>query len=279
MTAEELIQKALEEDLGPGDYTSLATIAKEAEGTAVMMAKEKGVLAGTWIAGKVFKIIDPQTTVNILITDGKHIYPGDKIMVVSGKSRALLSGERTALNYLQRMSGIATFTASVVTKLSGLRTKVLDTRKTTPCNRLFEKMAVKAGGGTNHRFGLYDMIMIKDNHIDFAGGIQPAIQKVKHYLKNNHLDLKIEIETRNFEELEEVLETGGVDRIMLDNFTPGELRKALEMINGKYETEASGGITSETIRAFAETGVDFISMGALTHQIKSLDISLKAVNH
>ncbi len=279
MTAEELIQKALEEDLGPGDYTSLATIAKEAEGTAVMMAKEKGVLAGTWIAGKVFKIIDPQTTVNILITDGKHISPGDKIMVVSGKSRALLSGERTALNYLQRMSGIATFTASVVTKLSGLRTKVLDTRKTTPCNRLFEKMAVKAGGGTNHRFGLYDMIMIKDNHIDFAGGIQPAIQKVKHYLKNNHLDLKIEIETRNFEELEEVLETGGVDRIMLDNFTPGELRKALEMINGKYETEASGGITSETIRAFAETGVDFISMGALTHQIKSLDISLKAVNH
>ncbi len=279
MTAEELIQKALEEDLGPGDYTSLATIAKEAEGTAVMMAKEKGVLAGTWIAGKVFKIIDPQTTVNILITDGKHISPGDKIMVVSGKSRALLSGERTALNYLQRMSGIATFTANVVTKLSGLRTKVLDTRKTTPCNRLFEKMAVKAGGGTNHRFGLYDMIMIKDNHIDFAGGIQPAIQKVKHYLKNNHLDLKIEIETRNFEELEEVLETGGVDRIMLDNFTPGELRKALEMINGKYETEASGGITSETIRAFAETGVDFISMGALTHQIKSLDISLKAVNH
>ena len=279
MTAEELIQKALEEDLGPGDYTSLATIAKEAEGTAVMMAKEKGVLAGTGIAGKVFKIIDPQTTVNILITDGKHISPGDKIMVVSGKSRALLSGERTALNYLQRMSGIATFTASVVTKLSGLRTKVLDTRKTTPCNRLFEKMAVKAGGGTNHRFGLYDMIMIKDNHIDFAGGIQPAIQKVKHYLGANHLDLKIEIETRNFEELEEVLETGGVDRIMLDNFTPGELRKALEIINGKYETEASGGITSETIRAFAETGVDFISMGALTHQIKSLDISLKAVNH
>jgi len=279
MTAEELIHKALEEDLGSGDHTSLATIDNKATGTAVMLAKEKGVLAGTEIAGKVFKILDAKTDVDILITDGEHIIPGDKIMVVSGRSQVLLSGERTALNYVQRMSGIATFTADVVSRLAGLHTKVLDTRKTTPCNRLFEKMAVRAGGGTNHRFGLYDMIMIKDNHIDFAGGIQPAIEKVHRYLETNSLNLKIEIETRNFQELEEVLKTGGVDRIMLDNFTPDELRKALKIIDKKYETEASGGITPETIRAYAETGVDFISVGALTHQIKSLDISLKAVNY
>ncbi len=279
MTAEELIRKALEEDLGSGDHTSLATINNKATGTAVMLAKEKGVLAGTEIARKVFKILDAETTIDILITDGERIVPGDKIMVVSGKSRILLSGERTALNYIQRMSGIATFTADVVSLLDGLHTKVLDTRKTTPCNRLFEKMAVRAGGGTNHRFGLYDMIMIKDNHIDFAGGIQPAIEKVHRYLKANSLNLKIEIETRNFQELEEVLRIGGIHRIMLDNFTPDDLRKALKMIDKRYETEASGGITTETIRAYAETGVDFISVGALTHQIKSLDISLKAVNH
>ncbi len=279
MTAEELIRKALEEDLGNGDHTSLATIAEEATGTAVMLAKEKGILAGTEIARKVFKLLDSETTVDILIPDGEKIIPGDKIMVVSGKSRVLLSGERTALNYIQRMSGIATFTAEVAGLLDGLHTKVLDTRKTTPCNRLFEKMAVKAGGGTNHRFGLYDMIMMKDNHIDFSGGIKVAIEKVHSYLTRNHLELKIEIEVRNFQELEEVLKSGGVDRIMLDNFSPDELRKALKMINGKYETEASGGITTETIRAYAETGVDFISVGALTHQIKSLDISLKAVNN
>lgn len=279
MTIEELIRKALEEDLGSGDHTSLATISERAEGSAIMFAKEKGVLAGTEIARKVFKILDAETTIDILIADGERIVPGDKIMVVSGKSRILLSGERTALNYVQRMSGIATFTADVMSRLTGLHTKVLDTRKTTPCNRLFEKMAVRAGGGTNHRFGLYDMIMIKDNHIDFAGGIQPAIEKVHRYLKANNLNLKIEIETRNFQELEEVLKTGGIDRIMLDNFTPDELRKALKIIDKKYETEASGGITPETIRAFAETGVDFISVGALTHQIKSLDISLKAVNN
>lgn len=279
MTMEELIRKALEEDLGSGDHTSLATINERAEGSAIMLAKEKGVLAGTEIARKVFKILDSETTIDILIADGERIVPGDKIMVVNGKSRILLSGERTALNYVQRMSGIATFTADVVSRLAGLHTKVLDTRKTTPCNRLFEKMAVRAGGGTNHRFGLYDMIMIKDNHIDFAGGIQSALEKVHHYLKVNHLNLKIEIETRNFQELEEVLKTGNIDRIMLDNFTPDELRKALKMIDKRYETEASGGITSETIRAFAETGVDFISMGSLTHQIKSLDISLKAVNN
>ncbi len=279
MTAEELIHIALEEDMGSGDHTSLATIDKNATGTAAMLAKEKGVLAGTKIAEKVFKILDAKTAVDILITDGESIVPGDKIMVINGKSQVLLSGERTALNYVQRMSGIATFTADMVSRLDGLHTKVLDTRKTTPCNRLFEKMAVRIGGGTNHRFGLYDMIMIKDNHIDFAGGIQSAVNKVHSYLKANHLDLKIEIETRNFQELEEVLQTGGIHRIMLDNFTPDELRKAVKIIDNRYETEASGGITSETIRAYAETGVDFISVGALTHQIKSLDISLKAVNN
>ncbi|HFB61987.1 MAG TPA: carboxylating nicotinate-nucleotide diphosphorylase [Bacteroidetes bacterium] len=279
MTAEEIIRKALEEDLGPGDFTSLATVDVRATGKAVMLAKETGIVAGTETARQVFEILDTATRVEIFIHDGEPLHPGDRIMTVSGKSQVLLSGERTALNYIQRMSGIATFTAKVVDQLKGLHTKVLDTRKTTPCNRLFEKMAVKAGGGENHRFGLYDMIMIKDNHIDFAGGIRPAIEKVHRYLETHALDLKIEIETRNFKELEEVLATGGIDRIMLDNFTPGELKKALEMIGNKYETEASGGITLETIRAFAETGVDYISVGALTHQIKSLDISLKAVNN
>ncbi len=277
MTAEELIRKALEEDLGDGDHTSLATVDGQATGKAVMLAKEEGIVAGTEIARKVFELLDPSTKTDILMADGNRIRPGDKIMVVSGKSRILLSGERTALNYIQRMSGIATFTAKVTAQLHGLHTKVLDTRKTTPCNRLFEKMAVRAGGGYNHRFGLYDMIMIKDNHIDFAGGIRKAIQKTHQYLQEHRLDLKIEIETRNFRELEMVLETGGVHRIMLDNFSPEELRKALQMINGRFETEASGGITIETIRSYAETGVDYISVGALTHQIKSLDISLKAV--
>jgi nicotinate-nucleotide pyrophosphorylase (carboxylating) len=279
MTVEKIIRMALEEDLGTGDHTSLATVDKKAPGSAVMLAKEKGILAGTEIAAKVFRLLDTNTHVDILFSDGKKVEPGDKIMMVSGRAQVLLSGERTALNYIQRMSGIATFTAQVVAQLKGLHTKVLDTRKTTPCNRIFEKMAVRAGGGTNHRFGLYDMIMIKDNHIDFAGGIRQAIEKVQHYLATYHLDLKIEIETRNFQELQEVLSTGGVHRIMLDNFTPDDLQKALKMIDGRYETEASGGITLSTIRRYAETGVDFISVGALTHQIKSLDISLKALNN
>ncbi len=279
MTTEELILKALEEDLGGGDHTTLATVDEKATGQAVMLAKEEGIVAGTEIAGKVFELLDPSIKTEIIISDGKPIRPGDRIMMISGPSRVLLSGERTALNYIQRMSGIATFTASVVSKLKGLHTKVLDTRKTTPCNRVFEKLAVKAGGAENHRFGLYDMIMIKDNHIDFAGGIRQAIRKTHQYLEKHHLNLKIEIETRNFEELETVLEEGGVHRIMLDNFTPEELGKALKMINGRFETEASGGITLQTIRAYAETGVDYISVGALTHQIKSLDISLKAVTH
>ncbi len=279
MTIEEIIRQALEEDLGAGDHTSLATVDEGASGKAVMMAKEKGIVAGTEIAAKVFEILDPDIRCTIHIPDGEAIGPGDIIMTLAGKSRILLAGERTALNYIQRMSGIATFTSFVVSKLTGLHTRVLDTRKTTPCNRIFEKMAVKAGGGENHRFGLYDMIMIKDNHIDFAGGIKAAIAKTHRYLKKNGLELKIEIETRNFDELKQVLETGGVHRIMLDNFSPEQLRQALDMIAGKYETEASGGITPQTIRAYAETGVDFISVGALTHQIKSLDISMKAVTN
>ncbi|UBM61655.1 carboxylating nicotinate-nucleotide diphosphorylase [Candidatus Sulfidibacterium hydrothermale] len=278
MTIKEIIAKALEEDLGNGDHTSLATIDEEAKGTAVMLAKGYGIIAGTEIVREVFELLDPETKIHIFIPDGNPVQPGDKIMTISGKSRILLSGERTALNYIQRMSGIATTTAAVVSKLKGLHTKVLDTRKTTPCNRVFEKMAVKAGGGENHRFGLYDMIMIKDNHIDFAGGIEKAIEKTHQYLKKHHLDLKIEIEVRNFDELEQVLQYGGIHRIMLDNFTPDDIRRALQKIAGKYETEASGGITPETIRTYAETGVDYISMGALTHQIKSMDISLKAIN-
>ena len=277
MSIEELIKNALEEDLGAGDHTSKATVPENAVGKALMVAKEKGIVAGTEIAKKVFEVVDPELNVTLFRKDGDEILSGENIMEIEGKSLSMLSAERTALNFIQRMSGIATFTHKTVEKISGLHTRLLDTRKTTPCNRMIEKMAVKAGGGENHRFGLYDMIMIKDNHIDFSGGVKPAIEKVKGYLTKNHLDLKIEIEARDFQELTEILELGGVHRIMLDNFTPVDLKKALEIINGRYETEASGGISLESIRAYAETGVDYISVGALTHQIKSLDISLLAV--
>jgi nicotinate-nucleotide pyrophosphorylase (carboxylating) len=209
--------------------------------------------------------------------DGTEVKSGENIIQIQGNSLSVLSAERTALNFIQRMSGIATFTSKVVHKIEGLHTILLDTRKTTPCNRIVEKLAVKAGGGENHRFGLFDMIMIKDNHIDFAGGVKPAIERVKAYLEKHHLDLKIEIEARDFNELQEILKTGGIDRIMLDNFSPEDMRKGLDMIGGRYETEASGGINMENIRAYAETGVDYISVGALTHQIKSLDISLIAI--
>lgn len=272
-----MIQKALDEDLGTGDHTSLATVPETTVGKSVMMAKEAGIVAGTEVARMVFEAVDPELEISLFKKDGEDIKPGEIIMEIQGKTLAMLSAERTALNFIQRMSGIATFTHKVTQKIEGLNTRLLDTRKTTPCNRLVEKMAVKAGGGENHRFGLYDMIMIKDNHIDFAGGVKPAIEKVKSYLKNNNLDLKIEIEARNFEELNEILEFGGIDRIMLDNFSPADMKKGLEMIAKRYETEASGGINLENIRAYAETGVDYISVGALTHQIKSLDISLLAV--
>ncbi len=278
MTIEEIIDLALIEDLGDGDHTSLATIPNEAMGKAVLTAKENGILAGVGVAGQVFKKIDPDARIDFQKEDGSFIQAGDVVFTIEGKSQSLLSAERTALNFIQRMSGIATFTHQIVQKLDGLQTKVLDTRKTTACNRAIEKLAVKIGGGYNHRFGLFDMVMIKDNHVDFAGGIQQAIRATKKYLSEKGKDLKIEIEVRNFIELEEVLQTGGVDRIMLDNFTPNDLLLAIQLINKQYETEASGGISINNIREYAETGVDFISVGALTHQIKSLDLSLTALH-
>jgi nicotinate-nucleotide pyrophosphorylase (carboxylating) len=255
----------------------LATIPEQAEGEAVLLAKDTGIIAGIEVAREVFRQVDRDVKMDVLISDGNSIRKGDKIFLVSGKARSLLTAERTALNFLQRMSGIATFTRTLADKLKGTPARLLDTRKTTACNRTLEKMAVRLGGGYNHRFGLYDMIMIKDNHIDFAGGIEQAISATNQYLKEKEKELKIEIEVRNFEELHEVLHVGSIDRIMLDNFTPEDLKKAVALINGKYETEASGNINSENIRQYAETGVDYISVGALTHQIKSLDLSLKAI--
>ncbi len=277
MTIEETIDLALSEDLGDGDHTSLATIPSNARGKAILTAKENGILAGVQVAEQVFKKVDPSVRIDFQKNDGDQIQPGDVVFTVEGKSQLLLSSERTALNFIQRMSGIATFTHQIVQEINGLNTKLLDTRKTTACNRALEKLAVKIGGGHNHRFGLYDMIMIKDNHVDFAGGIQEAIQATKSYLSKNGKDLQIEIEVRNFKELDEVLRIGGINRIMLDNFTPENLRTAVQLINGRFETEASGGISINSIREYAETGVDYISVGALTHQIKSLDLSLTAV--
>ena len=274
MTIDEIIQAALAEDIGDGDHTTLATVPENAEGKVKMIAKQDGIVSGTVIAARVFTLLDPDTKIEIFVKDGDRINKGDVIMHIAGKDRTLLTGERLALNFIQRMSGIATTTNELVQMLKGTSTVILDTRKTTPCNRLVEKMAVKAGGAENHRIGLYDMIMIKDNHVDFAGGIKKAILSVQDYLKENNKDLKIEIEVRDFDELNEVLETGGVHRIMLDNFSPDEIRKALKLIDGKYETEASGGIGIDNIRRYAETGVDYISVGALTHQIRSLDISV-----
>lgn len=279
MTVEEVIKNALAEDLGSGDHTSLATIPADATGRAELMIKEDGVIAGIEVAGEVFKTVDPEIKFIGLMDDGQRVRKGDIVFTVDGKSISILSGERLALNFLQRMSGIATTTRKMADKLEGLNTKLLDTRKTTPNLRALEKMAVKAGGGHNHRFGLFDMILIKDNHVDFAGGIIPAIDATQKYLAEKGLSLKIEIEVRDFNELNEVLERGGVDRIMLDNFTVDGIKTALKQINGRYETEASGGINLENIRSYAETGVDFISSGALTHQIKSLDMSLKVVHN
>ncbi|MCB2208976.1 MAG: carboxylating nicotinate-nucleotide diphosphorylase [Bacteroidetes bacterium] len=277
MKIEEIVALALKEDIGDGDHTSLATIPENAKGKAVLIAKDDGILAGIDVAKEVFREVDPQIEIEVFIADGKPISKGDKIFFVSGKAQSLLTAERTALNFLQRMSGIATFTKKLADELDGLPTKLLDTRKTTACNRTIEKMAVQLGGGYNHRFGLYDMIMIKDNHVDFAGGIKNAIEATHDYLKYKGKSLKIEIEVRSFEELNEVLKIGKIDRIMLDNFTPADLRKAIEIIDHAYETEASGNISLNNIRAYAETGADFISVGALTHQLKSLDLSLKAI--
>ena len=265
------------EDIGDGDHTTLACIPADAMGKSQLIIKEDGVLAGVDVAREIFHAFDPALRMTVFIPDGAEVKRGDIAFVVEGKVQSLLQTERLMLNIMQRMSGVATRTRQYVKALEGTRTRVLDTRKTTPGLRLLEKEAVRIGGGTNHRIGLFDMILLKDNHVDFAGGIENAICRTHQYLKEKGKDLKIEIEVRNFDEIEQVLRTGGVDRIMLDNFTPADTRKAVEMIAGRYEIESSGGITFDTMLDYARCGVDFISVGALTHSVKSLDMSFKAV--
>ena len=271
-----LIDLAFAEDIGDGDHTTLSCIPEDAMGKSKLLIKEQGVLAGMEIAKEIFFRFDPSMKVEVMIKDGTEVKPGDVAMVVTGKVRSLLQTERLMLNVMQRMSGIATMTRKYVKQLEGTHTRVLDTRKTTPGMRMLEKEAVKIGGGVNHRIGLFDMILLKDNHVDFAGGIDKAILRAKQYCKEKGKNLKIEIEVRNFVELQQVLDLGGVDRIMFDNFTPEQTRKAVEMVGGRFETESSGGITFDTLRQYAECGVDFISVGALTHSVKGLDMSFKA---
>jgi len=273
---DKLIDLAFAEDIGDGDHTTLCCIPEDAMGKSHLLIKEDGILAGVEVAKKVFDRFDNTMKVEVLIGDGAEVKKGDIAMVVTGKVRSLLQTERLMLNIMQRMSGIATMTHKYVEKLKGTKTHVLDTRKTTPGMRMLEKQAVKIGGGMNHRIGLFDMILLKDNHVDFAGGITNAIDRCHAYLKEKNLDLKIELEVRNFEELNQVLTHGGVNRIMLDNFSVADTKKAVELIGGRYETESSGGITFDTIRDYAECGVDFISVGALTHSVKGLDMSFKA---
>ena len=271
-----LIDLAFAEDIGDGDHTTLSCIPDTAMGKSKLLIKEAGVLAGIEIAKEIFHRFDSEMKVEVFINDGTEVKPGDVAMIVEGRVQSLLQTERLMLNVMQRMSGIATMTHRYVKKLEGLHTRILDTRKTTPGMRMLEKAAVKIGGGVNHRIGLFDMILLKDNHVDFAGGIDKAIQRAQNYCKEKGKDLKIEIEVRNFDELNQVLAIGGVDRIMLDNFTPENTRKAVELIAGKYETESSGGITFDTLRDYALCGVDYISVGALTHSVKGLDMSFKA---
>lgn len=273
---DKLLELAFAEDIGDGDHTTLCCIPEDAMGKSKLLVKEEGILAGVDMARKVFNKFDPTMTMQVFINDGAHVKPGDVAFVTSGRVRSLLQTERIMLNIMQRMSGIATMTHRYVERLEGTHTHVLDTRKTTPGMRMLEKQAVKIGGGMNHRIGLFDMILLKDNHIDFAGGIHNAISRCHEYLKQKSLDLKIEIEVRNFDELNQVLECGGVDRIMLDNFTVPDTKKAVELIGGRFETESSGGITIDTIRDYALQGVDFVSVGALTHSVKGLDMSFKA---
>ena len=273
---DKLIDLAFAEDIGDGDHTTLCCIPEDAMGKSHLLIKEDGILAGVEVAKKVFDRFDNTMKVEVLIGDGAEVKKGDIAMVVTGKVRSLLQTERLMLNIMQRMSGIATMTHKYVEKLKGTKTHVLDTRKTTPGMRMLEKQAVKIGGGMNHRIGLFDMILLKDNHVDFAGGITNAIDRCHAYLKEKNLDLKIELEVRNFDELNQVLTHGGVNRIMLDNFSVAHTKKAVELIGGRYETESSGGITFDTIRDYAECGVDFISVGALTHSVKGLDMSFKA---
>jgi nicotinate-nucleotide pyrophosphorylase (carboxylating) len=271
---DDLLTLAFAEDVGDGDHTTLSTIPADAMGKQHLLVKEEGILAGVEIAKKVFRKFDPSLKVTVFINDGAHVKPGDIAFVVEGPVRSLLQTERIMLNIMQRMSGIATMTARYQKELEGLKTKVLDTRKTTPGMRILEKQAVKIGGGENHRIGLFDMILIKDNHVDFAGGIAQAVASAKKYLSEKGKNLKIEVEVRNTEEINQALEAG-VDRIMLDNFTPERTREAVKLINGRAEVESSGGITLETLRAYGECGVDYISVGALTHSVKGLDMSFK----
>ena len=274
---DELLDLAFAEDIGDGDHTTLCCIPADEMGKQHLLVKEEGILAGVEIAKKVFHKFDPELKMTVFINDGAHVKPGDVAFVVEGRVRSLLQTERLMLNIMQRMSGIATMTAKYMERLKGLKTKVLDTRKTTPAMRMLEKEAVKIGGGMNHRIGLFDMILLKDNHVDFAGGIANAINKANEYIKANHKDgMKIEIEVRNFDELDEALATGHVDRIMLDNFTPENTKKAVDIVAGRCELESSGGITFDTLRDYGECGVDYISVGALTHSVKGLDMSFKA---
>ena len=272
-----LIDLSFAEDIGDGDHTTLSCIPATAMGRSRLLIKEEGVLAGIDIAREVFRRFDPDLQVEVLIGDGAQVHPGDVAMIVSGRVQSLLQTERLMLNIMQRMSGIATMTRRYADRIADTHARVLDTRKTTPGMRILEKMAVKIGGGVNHRIGLFDMILLKDNHVDFAGGIVKAIERAQDYLQKKGKDLKIEIEVRNFDELQQVLDHGGVDRIMFDNFTPEQTREAVQRVAGRYETESSGGITFDTLRQYAECGVDYISVGALTHSVKGLDMSFKAM--
>jgi len=271
------ISNALAEDIGDGDHTSLSTIPKGQTGKAKLLIKDKGIIAGIDVSIEIFKAVDPTLLIDILIQDGESVKPGDIAFYVSGSVHSILKAERLVLNTMQRMSGIASTTNRIVKILEGTGTKVLDTRKTTPGLRYLEKMAVKIGGGVNHRFGLYDMILIKDNHVDYAGGISNAIKSAQDYLKENKINIPVEVEVRNLDELKEVMHFGQIDRILLDNFGFALLKEAVNLVNGSYITEASGGITEDNVLEYANCGVDYVSMGALTHSVKSLDMSLKAV--
>ena len=277
MTVHDTIMAALAEDIGNGDHSSLACIYPTIQGEMRLLAKADGIIAGIDVAREVLHCVDPDIKMEAFKQDGDEIHKGDIVFIIRGSSQKMLTAERTLLNFMQRMSGIATTAKKYADVVKGTKTRILDTRKTTPNMRVFEKYAVQLGGCTNHRFGLFDMVMLKDNHIDFAGGIENAIDKTRKYLSDNNLDLKIEIETRNLEEVKRVLAHGGVDRIMLDNFTPELVKEAVQLIDGKVETEASGNITLDNMRGYAEAGVDFISVGALTHHIASLDLSLKVI--
>jgi len=277
MSIEDIIRNAIQEDVGTGDHSSLLSISADKQGKSKLLVKENGIIAGVDIARKVFYYVDKELIMDVFIHDGKKVNIGDVVFIVLGNVQSILKAERLVLNIMQRMSGIATTTAYYSGLIAGTKTRLLDTRKTTPNLRILEKMAVKIGGGYNHRMGLYDMIMLKDNHIDFAGGLKNVLEKTNHYLKENNMSLKIEIETRSLDDVKEALQLGGFQRIMFDNFTPEQVKEAVLLVNGRYETEASGGITTHTIRAYAEAGVDFISVGPLTNSVKSLDLSLKAI--